>query len=86
MLKSLYLPPVSERRAQREPLYTFTEIAERLGTTTQRLRGLGMNHQGLTSVKSTPGGMQVRPDRPKFRLSTARAWWAAIPPHLKGTQ
>lgn len=79
-------PRPNTRRALREPLYTFAEIAERLGVSAGRVLSLMGHYPGLDYVRSTPGGIQIKVHTRLYRLSVARAWWNSLPPHRKEAQ
>lgn len=59
----------------REPLYTLTEIADRLGTTMLHVRALMASHPGLKAWHAK--GSVARSNL--YRLSDAKRWWASLP-------
>lgn len=72
----------SMRRAdtKREPLYSMTEIAERLG----------VNRFSISALSRTYGAIKPEFDRtnsrhrkPQYRLSVAKQWWESIPTEVR---
>lgn len=61
-----------------EPLYTLDEIADRLGTTREHVRGLMTKHPGLVAWQTHGRGVIGGPQRNQYRLSDAKRWWAGI--------
>jgi len=60
-----------------EPLYTVEELAQRFGTTANKLRALMGRHPGLTAWGHS-NGSSAAPYRNYYRMSDARRWWAAL--------
>lgn len=72
----------SMRRAdvKREPLYSMTEIAERLS----------VNRFSISALSRTYGAIKPEFDRtnshhrkPQYRLSVAKQWWESIPTEVR---
>lgn len=66
----------------REPLFNLNEIAEKFGTTGNRLRALMRFYAGL-EPQFKAGGAST-PQRLLYRLSDAKRWWRALPAHITG--
>ncbi len=66
----------------REPLFNLNEIAERFGTTGNRLRALMRFYTGL-EPQFRAGGTST-PQRLLYRMSDAKKWWRALPAHITG--
>lgn len=60
-----------------EPLYEFSEIADKLGVDLGRLRGLARHHGGIPSWKRNT--VPTSGKRTRYRLSDAKKWWASLP-------
>ena len=79
------LSAAAPTRTPREPLYTFAEVADRLGVSDRRLGAISSAHPGLSHVESTPG-CYMKAKNKRYRMSEARRWWAGLPQHLKESQ
>ena len=79
------LPTPSQRAGtRREPLFTFPEIADRLGATPNRIICACRHHPGLEFERVVGSSTSASPRRRLYRMSVVKAWWATVPPRLKG--
>ena len=63
----------SERR---EPLYTMTEIAEKLGVTRYAISSMSRMYG---AIQPEFIGAHAHHRRPQFKFSAAKKWWDSIP-------
>jgi hypothetical protein len=81
----LSLPSPSQRAGlSREPLFTLPEIADRLRVTTNRIVCACRHHPGLAFERVVGSATGASPRRRLYRMSVVKAWWATVPPRLKG--
>ena len=65
----------------REPLYTLTEIADRLDMPVVKLRGLMGGHARVVRPGAPRPSAQHWPKRSYYRLSDFRRWMATFTTH-----
>lgn len=78
--------PTKPSTVRREPRMTFAELAREFGVTSRALQGLKRTQSGLVALPPLKGAPTPNPSTSRYSPSAARAWWAALPAHVKGIQ
>ena len=73
-------------KVRREPRLTFAELAGEFGVTARALQGLKRTQPGLVALPLLKGESLHNPKHLRYSPSAARAWWDALPAHIKGIQ
>lgn len=65
---------------KREPLYTMTEIADKLGVNRFTISALSRVYGAMRPEFS---GAHTCHGKPHFKLSVARSWWNSLPEDVR---